>query len=299
MKRILALFTTEIIVLRYLQQERYILCDTALRNWHQMNLGQSIRRRGFTLIELLAVIATIAILASLLLPILSKAKVKAQRTACFSNLRQLGLAWAYYHDDNNGFLAESYPAPPKGNPYVWVKGDMTVAADATNTTLIADGKLYPYHQSVDIYRCPSDEGVTINGQKVRSVRSYSMNSFLGARDPDPGPIPPMADGYVLFFAKDSDIARAHPSEMWVLLDEDERSITDGFFITDPTAHIWFHFPAISAHRHDFSFPLTFADGHTEIWRHSEARTLQVNAPSTEQSGNADLARLAHASTTPK
>jgi prepilin-type N-terminal cleavage/methylation domain-containing protein len=258
-----------------------------------MNSRQTSRPRGFTLIELLTVIATIAILAALLFPILSKAKIKAQRTTCLSNLRQLGLCWFMYKDDNSGFLAESYPV---NNPDVWVQGDMTNPNQAGDADLIRQGKLYPYNGNVSIYHCPTDQGVCTNGN-VPKVRSYSMNCFMGARDPALGSIPNTTTNYVLFYAKDSDIP--NPSQMWVMVEEDERSISDGFFVTDPTAGIWFNFPAISIHRHNYSYVLDFADGHSEVWRITDSRSYQVSLNQTEQPGNADLARLANATATRK
>ena len=253
---------------------------------------RSRQRQGFTLVELLAVIATIGILAALLLPVLSKAKSKAQRTACSSNLRQLGLAWQQYSIDYNNLLVPSY----FGDPNVWVQGDMTKATDAANERLIREGKLYPYSPGLATYRCPTDERRAIEGTSIQPVRSYSMNAFMGGRDLKVGPIPgTAATDYVWFFTKETDLRR--PDSLWVLLDEDERSINDGFFITDPTSRIWFDFPANSSHRHDYSFALNFADGHAQVWRHSDPRTFQVNGNlGTEQSGNPDLDRLAHAAT---
>lgn len=258
-----------------------------------MHSHQSIRRRGFTLLELLAVIATIATLAALLFPVLTKAKIKAQRTNCLSNLRQLGIAWLMYKDDSNDALVESYPTRPS----VWVKGDMSNAGDAGNTELLRQGKLYAYNQSVALYHCPADQGVRCDGTVIPTVRSYSMNCFMGARDPSVGLIPSTADGYVPFYASYYDIPR--PSQLWVMLDEDERSINDGFFVTDPTAQIWFDFPATSVHRHNYSFALAFADGHSDVWRDRDPRTQQVSASKTEQPGNVDLARLASATVTKK
>src|ERR1041385_8223091 len=87
---------------------------------------------GFTLIELLAVIAIIAILASLLLPVLVRAKSKAQGTYCLNNLKQMQLGWSMYSQDFSDYLAPNSDFGNEGKDYdnpAWVAGNMSYALD--------------------------------------------------------------------------------------------------------------------------------------------------------------------------
>src|ERR1043166_5580730 len=91
-------------------------------------LGRQNCRRGFTLIELLVVIAIIAIVAAMLLPALSKARLRAWGIFCMNNMHQLTIAWLQYsHDSNdripyasawNGWRGGS----TNSDPFVWVTG---------------------------------------------------------------------------------------------------------------------------------------------------------------------------------
>jgi len=230
----------------------------------------SSRRHAFTLIEILIVISIIAILAALLLPALSSAPVKSKRTSCANHLKQLVLAWTMYNADNESRLAENLPQPnPSMASYTsanWMPGNLRYSSDATNVDVVRASKLFPYANNPSIYRCAADASMT-NG--APRIRSYSMNSWLGGRSME-------MDNYAGYrtFARESELNSAGPPRIWVLADEHEATIDDGYFLV--TMNDSRPFASFPGARHAHSYGLNFADAHVE--------SIRLRDPSSQLNG---------------
>jgi prepilin-type N-terminal cleavage/methylation domain-containing protein len=261
-----------------------VSCKSKCLNFMCINIAKRCMAKkepnGFTLIELLVVIAIIAILAAMLLPALSAAKIRAQSMQCLNNTRQLMLAWRLYVDDNNDHVPMSFPA--KSTDPVWVKGtlDYNNANDdnwnVTNT--LAQGSLWPYTgNSQSLYRCPGDLTMVTPtagpyaGQSVSRIRSYSMNDWVGATEGST-----THDRTTSFYVYDKLSAVMHPSpsDLWVLVDQHPDSISVGWFVVNETGYpnaSQTKLAGVPANNHRGS-SFSFADGHAENHRWLDGRT---------------------------
>lgn len=260
------------------------------------------RDEGFTLIELLVVIAIIAILAAILLPVLTQSRIRAEGISCLSNMRQLQMGSPLYASDNSDYVPENSPqggiAP---NPPNWVAGvfaslywgggSVTPAGDSppgastnifylgvqgdndpdgSGTRLV--GSIGSFARNAGVYHCPADHTLEPGTVQLR-VRSCSANCYVG-NDSSAGSI---NSSFVVFKRYSDFTGRLSPADAFVYLDENPLSLDDGFFYVvesvNPNAlSLNENHPAVN---HGDCTSFSFADGHAELHRWHDA-FLNIN-----------------------
>lgn len=240
--------------------------------------GPRARARAFTLIELLVVVAIIAILASMLLPALGRAKAKGKAIHCLNNLRQLGLAMILYSDENDGFI-------PRGNGYPWFLVYMPY---------MPEGGTARDYRTVRIYRCSAYPD---KDPRRRQIITYVINAWKFASPADKVGSEQVGPSRLTAFEIPSDTIHLVDNEngAWrPIITGYQDGITDLNDVWSPT-HLPFSEGAtrrlqgerrVAAHRHSAGANAAFFDGHarhlkapaiiTDLWR--EVRTPSAARP---------------------
>ena len=213
----------------------------------KFSLSKNIRQ-GFTLIELLVVIAIIAILAAILFPVFARARENARRASCQSNLKQIGLGFMQYTQDYDERMPGATDGG-SGNDKIggWMYYNNFDGGTPKTNFFPAQGAVYPYIKSTQIFLCPSDSQGQTNGN------SYAINSCMESASATDGvhPGPSMA----LF----------DETTQWMLLSEEgagtNKTTDDGYINVGVNKY---------ADRHFEGSNLLFLDGHVKYYPNSRA-----------------------------
>jgi len=250
----------------------------------------SLRCKGFTLIELLVVIAIIAILAAMLLPALSKAKLKAMGATCLSNQKQLAVAWMMYCDDNQGRLVGFDPsilpsvAKSQGTlPWLWNNTPLPVSGISLNDDPVTrakkmfqggyeQGGLYQYAPNVNVIHCPADlralSPVVPNPTLPPGNFAWGSYSGVGGMNGDNW-------GASILLTKQSAIL--HPTQRFLWTEEnDPRGEALGAWVIDaksPPDWTGSAFVDSPAAWHGETSTFSFADGHAEMHKWVDSATV--------------------------